>query len=467
MPGLYKTQDKASDKEMVSVKMDSLWRKSKWKSSAAHETIKLVSELADEETGIISKIFRLTIEPCDPQFFHFLATLCDTERFLNVRCNKYNGAASIDEETALARTIGESVERYCSGIYDEEEMIYSSFNELRQRATDPDLFALYSSTQYLDQGFRCVPFARSTRVRWTQGFSLTAGRETLVPASFVYVPYRFPSEEEFTNLPISTGLACGNTFEQAVVSGVYEVVERDAFMITWLARLQMPKMDIDSVRNLRAKIAAEKFSAVGIEINAINITTDIGIPVVCTVAVDRTGKGPAATVATACDLDLEAALAKSIEEVAHTRYWVKQNLKKSPNPNLLRGFDDVKSNADHPILYGSPRMLGELAFLKDSGLSANGYENNSPKSLKGRILQCVSLLDKAGLEVIVVDLTTPDIKEVGLHVVRVIVPGAHPLSIGHKSRCLGGRRLYSVPKKLGMEKSITEMDLNPAPHPLP
>lgn len=436
-------------------------------SSAAHKTIKLLSELADEETGIISEIFRLTIEPCDPQFFHYMATLCDTGRFLNVQCNKYNGAASVDEEIALARTIGESVERYCSGVYDEQEMIYCSFNELRQRATDPNLFALYSSSQYLEPGFPCVRFTRSTRVRWVQGFSLTAGQETIIPASFVYVPYRFPSEGEFINLPISTGLACGATYEQAVLSGIYEVVERDAFTITWLAKLQMPKVNLGSVRNGRARIAADRFAAVGIEINAIDITTDMGIPVVCTVAIDKRGKGPAATVATACDLDLEAALAKSLEEAAHTRYWVKQNLRKNPEPDFPQGFDDVKTNVDHTILYGLPSMLDELAFLTNSGLSANICESNNGKSLKARILQCVNLLDKAGLEVIVVDLTTSDIKEVGLHVVRVVVPGAHPLSIGHKFRCLGGSRLYTIPKKIGKGKLVMEKELNPAPHPLP
>jgi ribosomal protein S12 methylthiotransferase accessory factor len=66
-----------------------------------------------------------------------------------------------------------------------------------------------------------------------------------------------------------------------------------------------------------------------------------------------------------------------------------------------------------------------------------------------------------------VDLTTPDIEELGLRVVRVVVPGAHPLYMGHINRALGVRRLYEVPQRLGYPGLVPGDADNPYPHPFP
>ena len=54
-----------------------------------------------------------------------------------------------------------------------------------------------------------------------------------------------------------------------------------------------------------------------------------------------------------------------------------------------------------------------------------------PDRSTGRVLAdleyCIERLGDAGYEVIVADITTPDIAEVGFSVVRVIVPGLVPL----------------------------------------
>ena len=60
------------------------------------------------------------------------------------------------------------------------------------------------------------------------------------------------------------------------------------------------------------------------------------------------------------------------------------------------------------------------------------------------------------------ELTTPDVAELGLAVVRAVVPGYHPLVSGHRYRALGGRRLREVPRRLGYRAGD-----NPLPHPYP
>ncbi len=72
-----------------------------------------------------------------------------------------------------------------------------------------------------------------------------------------------------------------------------------------------------------------------------------------------------------------------------------------------------------------------------------------------------------GLITELVDLTTEDVRPLGLRVTRAVVPGFHPLVLGHRRRALGGRRLWEVPGKLGYPGRSPEQGDNPLPHPYP
>jgi ribosomal protein S12 methylthiotransferase accessory factor len=65
------------------------------------------------------------------------------------------------------------------------------------------------------------------------------------------------------------------------------------------------------------------------------------------------------------------------------------------------------------------------------------------------------------------DLTSSDVGNLGLAVVRAVIPGFHPLHMGFKTRALGGQRLWSVPQRLGYPGISLESGDNPAPHPYP
>jgi hypothetical protein len=70
---------------------------------------------------------------------------------------------------------------------------------------------------------------------------------------------------------------------------------------------------------------------------------------------------------------------------------------------------------------------------------------------------CVSALAPKGFDVLVVDLTTREVAEVGFRVARVLIPGLQPLHEGHRFRFLGGKRLYQVPRS----KKLEEVGFNP------
>jgi oxazoline/thiazoline synthase len=74
-----------------------------------------------------------------------------------------------------------------------------------------------------------------------------------------------------------------------------------------------------------------------------------------------------------------------------------------------------------------------------------------------QVMACVGIVERAGLDFLVLDQTRPDIE---VPVVRVAVPGMR-----HFYRRFAPGRLYDVPVKLGwLERRLGETDLNPI-HP--
>ncbi len=88
-------------------------------------------------------------------------------------------------------------------------------------------------------------------------------------------------------------------------------------------------------------------------------------------------------------------------------------------------------------------------------VDSTAHASIDARELKDAIKQCVGRLYAAGMEVLVVDKTRPDL---GLPVVQVIVPG-----LCHFWPRFGAARLYSVPVKLRwLSRAHSEEELNQA-----
>lgn len=298
--------------------------------------------------------------------------------------------------------------------------------------------------------------------------------------------------DEFVTIPISTGLACGSSYEDAVLREIYEVVERDSFSITWLNQMQMPRLEIDNPKNPELSAVIEAFKEVGLDLCVNFAITDLEIPVVITLSLDNSGAGPASVIAARADFDIEYAIMRSLEETAQTRLsvkqlmrdrlfpqtfeslrfwlWVKQLMRDRPNFAPREGFTNIVDGKDHVQLFASPKMRQHLMFLTDapSVVNLSSLEAVPKENVNDRIKRCVNLLSSKRYDVIVVDVTTPDVAEVGFRVVHVLVPGLQPLDMNHNWRYLGGKRLYEVPVRMGFaDRTKSEEELNCIPHPFP
>jgi ribosomal protein S12 methylthiotransferase accessory factor len=422
--------------------------------------------------GVVQKVTELRLDDDEPDFFHYLSTACDTASFKVLSNFGNNGGASVDRYGALAKALGEAVERYCSAIFDYRDLVLAACDELDARATPPDAFALYRPEQYEQEGFPWQPLRSDSVLSWARGRSLATGEETLVPAASVFVPYHYLGSRPDTPFvqPISTGLACGSSYEDAALSGLCEVVERDAFTLMWQAGMSRPRIATAGLPATAAD-ALHRFDRAGLRVEIVDITTDIRFPTIFTAAIGDVPTSPALAVAAATDASAERALVKSLEELAHTRTFSRQLLEyTSPvEVDVAGGHPEVIDQKTHLRFYcpQEAKAFAEFAWASEEVRDFADVVDRSDGDPSLELSALVEELDAAGLDPIVVDLTTPDIASLGLSVVRAVVPGLHPLFMGHRNRALGGRRLYEVPQRLGHEGLEPGEPDNPYPHPFP
>jgi ribosomal protein S12 methylthiotransferase accessory factor len=383
----------------------------------------------------------------------------------------HNGGASTDRYVAMAKAVGEAVERYCAAIFDRDELLLSTYRDLGRKAVHPDLFTLYSAQQIAAEGFPWQPFTEDSPAHWTAGVSLVTGEPVLVPAAAVYVPYYYQRERTtFILQPISTGLACGTSFAEAAVSGLCEVIERDAFTLTWQARLSRPRIRPETLPLIGQDIL-RRYEEVGLRVHLMDVTTDIGVPTILSIALSDAVTSPAVAVAAATDPSRERALVKALEELAHTRKYAKQVMDFMPpiEVDVAGGHPQVRDQMEHLRFYcpQESKAFAEFAWAAEETRDFADVADLSHPDPGEQMQRVVRRLSAAGLESILCDLTSPDIRELGLRVLRAVVPGAHPMQMGYRNRALGNRRLYEVPRKLGLRGPEPGEPDNPYPHPFP
>ena len=430
----------------------------------------ILDSLVDERTGIVRHLIEVKREAGAPDLFGYYAKACDTTAFTTQRNFSDAGGASTDRKIAMAKAIGEAVERYCSSIFDVSELPYFSFDSASFPTVAPGNFALYNLQQYQEAGFPYQPFLPHTHVHWIQGNDLVSSQPYYVPASMVFVPY-FPNHEFGETpicQPISTGLACHFSKAEASLSAICEVIERDAFTIVWQAQLSMPQILIETL-SAENQDLIKRYERSGAEVSVINLSMDHGIPTILSVLRHTHSELPALVFAAATHLDPEKAVRKSLEELALTRRLAKHLKLTIPSFSAERDYSGVANKMGHVRLLCDQKHAHLADFIFSSPVKAEFGEiqNLSSGVPEDDIQTVVENLIGFSHQVIIADLTTPDVRDLGLFVHRAIIPGFHPLFFGHRVRALGGVRLWTVPQKLGFIGISPEVGDNPIPHPYP
>jgi ribosomal protein S12 methylthiotransferase accessory factor len=428
-----------------------------------------IAQLVDARFGVVSPA-ELHVVPEGAGFATASARFAVPEPEA-VRGRNDNATFGIARAPEAARIIAqiEGIERYASAL-DVEPAVVAAHREVAADAVCPLDLPLYAPHQYQAPGFPFAPHDEARAIGWTWGHDLRSGRPRLVPSDAVACGGSRDRLLEET----SSGVAAHGAWAEAVLAALLELVERDAFMIFWLHRLSPPRIVVGAGACEWIGDALAAIERGGYRPVLLDITTDLGIPVVLALGARTDGLAPALLLGAGAGLDRTRAARKALGEAVGA---VLSNGDRVSRAARLYRDDEVLKLADHAAAYAHPAWLERTAFLWASARTVPLRDPASPEE-KGdgtledpageraasRLARAVGALSAAGHEVIAVDRTPPEVAGAGVFVGRVIAPGLQPIGFGRHGVRLGGRRLYEAPARMGYTSAER---LNPDPHCFP
>jgi ribosomal protein S12 methylthiotransferase accessory factor len=428
-----------------------------------------LTDLVDSRVGIVRSCTRLPKDWREPALpIIYQATLSNFDYRLPVDTERMASGRGLTDRDSERGAIVEALERYCAALQRPGALVFGTASTLEAPSISPEEFVLYSARQYDSAGLRQRRPVADEQLTWVRGNLLESGEPVYAPASLIYMNFAGSDGRERFTSPNSNGLAGGGDLPSAVLAGIYELVERDSFLISWLTRMTVPRIDFSDATGIATEIRRH-YARFGIETLAFDLTTDLGIPVVMAVAFDRSGSLPAATVGLGCDLDPASALDRAVMEVVQVRTGLVSLYRGEQPPARLERYEDVRTLHDHATFAASPEHLAEFDFLlaDASPRKLATLADRRRGSVEADLTFCRERLEAAGCTVAFVELTQPELEPFAVRIVRAIASGLQPIHFGFGEERLGGLRLYTVPRLLGQAaQDLTEDDLNPCPHPL-
>ena len=366
--------------------------------------------------------------------------------WLGLLANSAAGKGTTDE-AARSSALGEALERFCSRFGGEEPRRTASFEQLGDEAIPPNDDLHYSERQYAERDrwnaevhrFRTrvpEPFDLRAEIDWSPVWSLTHQRERLLPTALCYSAAR-DAGRRFC-VADSNGNSAGNTAEEAILHGLLELIERDQVALWWYNRHPAPPIDLNTIGDPWLAQVRADVDAQGRELWALDLTADLGIPVAA--ALLSSEDGSRFGVGLGAHFDLGRAIVRAVTELvqlglAEEPKGLRDRVRHPPLPREQYGFACPGPEA--------PRRAVEQAVAV-------------PSDVTTAVERCRSAIEAQGVEVLVLDLTRPDI---GLPVVKVIAP-----ELRHPWPRFAPGRLYDVPVALGWrERPCAEDEFDPMP----
>ncbi len=233
-------------------------------------------------------------------------------------------------------------------------------------------------------------------IRWAWGTNLKRREVVLIPYSWFYAINEF------------NGPSAGNSYEEAILQGLSEIVERHVCAVITRERIKAPRIDPDSITDPVAVDLLKKFTRHGIQVYLNDFTLDTGIPTVGAMAMDPSTFPEASEIVYTAGTTPEPnkALIRALTEVAQLAgdFNTKANYEASGLPKPM--------SLDEMNYIVNPGRMVRLADLPDHG------DNN----MKVEIDNCLAALTKLNMEVFLIDIQHPDLR---IPAIYTIVPGAH------------------------------------------
>lgn len=380
-----------------------------------------------------------------------------------------------------ARTVAvlEGLERY-SGLRPRgyRPAVHGSVSSLLELAANPRVFGLHSEREYKANPELLTPYSDQLEIDFVWAYSFAKQQPVLIPQQIGFYSLGISNGPIFV-IEGSIGGAVGSCPEECILHGIFEVLERDAFLLTWYARLARPRLDPMNCDDPEVRYHYRQLHLDGFETTALDITSEFGIPTVLLVARRKDQQSPHAVCISASHLNPKKATKKAFRELSGVvcRYTIemKDKATRTRASVLAQDPSKIRTMMDHALFYCLPESGRYLDFLTESG-STTSLDAMSCSArplcshdLREELQRTVHRIRNAGSDVLVVDQTAPEQSLAGLYTYKVLITGAIPMTWGEHLRRLEGlpRLDTAVGGLVGFQQRSPQPVPNPAPHPYP
>ena len=363
-----------------------------------------MEKLKKAKLDILKEVRRIDNGRLDiPVYF----SVCGEDALKTIGTKKQMGKGSTPEQSRASACM-ELAERYSffSFLKNPENFLVGDYAYMRQQGYPVlDIVNLLQSvhdTQH-DQAL-LEKLLEGIPMRWAWATNLSRDEEVLVPFSWFYAINEF------------NGPSAGNTYEEAILQGISEVVERHVCAVINLEKRVTPAIDPDSITDPVALELLEKFHKNGIKLYLNDFSLNTGIPTIAAMAWDPATFPDASEIVYTAGTtpDANKALIRALTEVAQLA------------GDFNSGANYVASGLPKPLSLEEVKYITEPAETRALSEMADLHHSD----MRQEVENCVQALAKIGLEVLVLDTAHPDLE---IPAAYTIIPGAH-----FRERAAGG-----------------------------
>src|ERR1700752_139161 len=366
---------------------------------------------------------------------------------------------------AVLISVYEANERLFRLHVDTATLVSGSFLDLQPSAVHPGEFILPRTWEYERCSYPYVRYRDTLKLHWLRCYQITKDEliPRLIPASLAVTGYSLQHTDERFVPILSTGFAAGTRLAQTILRGIYEIVERDAFMIPWLNRLSCPRLQVQST-SAPVRESLNQLSEEGFAVDFVNLTMELGIPVFLSVIEHRVPElkpNDCKIFGLGYHLNPDRALVKSYVEALR----------------LLLNYYEF--DQDDELRVRKVDLYSKNPFFDESYFQKTGFLNESTEVMtleqtstraaddyESELRTCLTALNSKGADLFFADFTPEELCDTSYSLTRVFISKMQPHLYEHDFWRLANPRITQTPVTMGYRKvPLNEKDLNLLPNP--
>lgn len=409
--------------------------------------------LIDKDVGIGRQLFRDAESDVIPMY-------CVEARLNNRVYHSYGRSDQV--KSAKYSAIFEMIERHASMVPQFKRKIQRDYHSLIREGNDVINPQLFIMNQNVDPEFA---YSDDKSYFWTVCHRLDTNQPVYLPEQIVYYDNQLLRGEKRFIYETSNGTALGSTMNEAILFGLFELIERDHFLVHWYTK-KLPKLiDQESIHDPNIHLMLKQLNHRGYKVFLFDITLDLQIPAVWVFAVNEKKEANLKYyTAAGCHYHAEKAIFSGLVEVASSVMVYEKILanEKKNFTHLIGRPEAVRTMEDHVNYYAFEENGTAFDFIMDQLhclKKITTKEMQPPFSFDFATIKEIVLSKHP--DVFVANMNNPVTRQLGFHVVKLLIPSLQPMTFGLQNERLNHTRISQFCEEV--RSSFHRLE----PHPFP